>query len=225
MWKVTLGCINEHVGQAIATPQIDARAPTSSEGRQPTRARRVTSFGPALAMLAALGLASAIAIATYIPGGVSPASAPPDQFSAERALPHLQAIALEPHPIGSAEDAAVGDYLLEQLSNIGVQPITQRGTYFNPTTGDAAIVCNVLVRLNGTTSSNAVLVVAHYDSVESSSGTGDDGMAVASMLETIRALQSGPRLRLLAVVAAAWPDAVRGYPTFVGARVGLPGSE
>jgi hypothetical protein len=37
-----------------------------------------------------------------------------------------------------------------------------------------------------------VLLTAHYDSVNSAPGAGDDGMAVAAMVETLRALRAGP---------------------------------
>src|SRR6266480_2544676 len=37
----------------------------------------------------------------------------------------------------------------------------------------------------------AVLLVAHYDSVEAGPGAGDDGAGIAAILETVRALQAG----------------------------------
>ena len=39
------------------------------------------------------------------------------------------------------------------------------------------------------------LLMAHYDSVPNSPGASDDGAAVASLLETLRALRGGPRLK------------------------------
>ena len=39
------------------------------------------------------------------------------------------------------------------------------------------------------------LLVAHYDSVTNSRGAGDDGAAVAALLETARIVMAGPKLR------------------------------
>jgi hypothetical protein len=52
---------------------------------------------------------------------------------------------------------------------------------------------NVLVRVEGTEpTSRPVLITAHYDSVVTGPGTGDNGMSVAAMLETLRAIHTGP---------------------------------
>ncbi len=151
--------------------------------------------GQGLLMLGALVLLGALAIAPYIPRSVVPASAPADVFSAERALPHLQAIAREPHPVGSPANARVRDYLIGQLSALSLQPEVQRTAVFDAREGVGAIVENVLVRLPGTASTGAVLLTAHYDSVTSTPGAGDNGMAVAAMVETLRAVRAGPPLR------------------------------
>jgi hypothetical protein len=57
-------------------------------------------------------------------------------------------------------------------------------------------VKNILVRIDGTApTSRAVVITAHYDSVVTGPGAGDDGMSVAAMLETLRTLQAGPSPR------------------------------
>lgn len=64
-------------------------------------------------------------------------------------------------------------------------------------------VTNVVVRLSwqdSTVASSkaddfAILVNAHYDSVPGSPGAADDGIGVACMLEALRILAHGPRLR------------------------------
>jgi hypothetical protein len=54
----------------------------------------------------------------------------------------------------------------------------------------------VIVRVPGTKSSTPdVLITAHYDSVPVGPGAGDDGVSVAAMLETMRALKAGPPLQ------------------------------
>src|SRR5580700_5575130 len=50
------------------------------------------------------------------------AMAAPAEFSAERALIHVRAIAQAPHPIGTDADSAVRSYLLTQLTALGLNP-------------------------------------------------------------------------------------------------------
>ena len=59
----------------------------------------------------------------------------------------------------------------------------------------AGTVRNVVARLPGRDPSRAVLLVAHYDSVPVAVGAADDGGGVVTLLETARALASGPRPR------------------------------
>ncbi len=112
-------------------------------------------------------------------------SAPLTEFSGDRALKHLTVIAQNPHPVGTAEHAAVASYIQNELAALGLSPEVQR----------APTATNILVRLKGTTDEKAVLLVSHYDSVPKSPGAGDDGSAVAGILETLRALKSSQPLR------------------------------
>src|SRR5918999_196688 len=127
-----------------------------------------------------------------------PASAPPAEFSSGRALEHVRAIAQKPHPMGSPENAAVRDYLLEELTALGLKPEVQKTTAAHYWFGNALFVGtpeNVLARLEGTISGGkAFLLMAHYDSVPTGPGASDDGAGVATMLETLRALKAGPPL-------------------------------
>jgi hypothetical protein len=128
-----------------------------------------------------------------------PASAPPAEFSSGRALEHVRAIAQKPHPMGSAENAAARDYLVKELSALGVEPEVQTTTaahYFVSSVAEAGTPENVLARLEGTNNGGkAFLVMAHYDSVPTGPGASDDGAGVATMLETLRALKAGPPLK------------------------------
>ena len=177
------------IGIAQAPAQLATR-PQKSHG-----ARRVQTLVAGLIMLTTAVIVSAVVIAPYSPPRVAPASAPAGQFSAARAMPALEAIAQQPHPVGSAAGAATRGYLVQQLSVLGLQPEVQQTEALDTPGGQAVVVHNVMARLGGTTSSRAVLVTAHYDSLETTPGVGDNGMAVAAMLETIRALQAGPALR------------------------------
>src|ERR671938_1197368 len=169
-------------------------------------ARALFNPGPgtnaAIALLTFLVVAGA-ALYGALPIGLPdpvPASAPPTTFSSARALAHVRAIAQRPHPMGSPANAAVRDYLVEELSALGLKPEVQKATAVNCCSHsgafDAGTPQKVLPRLDGTgKGGKAFLVVAHYDSVPTGPGASDDGAGVAAMLETIRALKAGPPLR------------------------------
>lgn len=128
------------------------------------------------------------------------ASAPPTEFSSERALEHVRAIAREPHPMGSPENAAVRDYLVKELRALGLKPEVQKTTAANYSSIYGMFVAgtpqNVLARLEGTANDGkAFLLMAHYDSMPAAPGASDDGAGVATMLETLRALEAGPPLK------------------------------
>ncbi|HEU5424650.1 MAG TPA: M28 family peptidase [Nitrolancea sp.] len=186
----------EAIGEQRDDPQ---RSPTRRGVFRTDRSSRaghdLRTAGPSLLILLALVLVPLLALAPFIPPQVAPATAPAAAFSAERALPHLQVIARQPHPVGSPADAQVRDYLLQQLIALGFTPEIQQADVLSGQFGAMAHVENILVRLPGADSTRAVLITAHYDSVVSGPGTGDDGVSVAAMLETLRALRAGPALR------------------------------
>lgn len=144
-----------------------------------------------------LVLAATLSIREQDPPAALSAAASPELFSAGRAVQHLSVIAQKPHPVGSIEHKVVQDYLVKQLSEAGLAPqiqpaiITKKG---GPPLQVAAAE-NVTARLKGTATGKAVLLVAHYDSALNSFGASDDGAAVASLLETLRALKAGPPLK------------------------------
>ncbi|WP_152494763.1 M28 family peptidase [Dickeya dadantii] len=124
------------------------------------------------------------------------ANAPANVFSAERALAIIKDIAREPRPTGSKENERVRQYLITRLKSMGLTPETQSGiAYSDGAFTSVAVVTNVVVRLKGTVSHKAVLLMAHYDSVETGPGASDDGAGVATELETLRALMQGPALK------------------------------
>lgn len=127
----------------------------------------------------------------------APSSVPKATFSAGRAMNHLVAIAKKPHPMGSTAHSAVRDYIMETLSEAGVEPELQKALGINRAGGTLRVgaVENILVRLKGVTEGKAVLLLGHYDSAPNSMGASDDGSAVAVLLETLDALRSGPALK------------------------------
>ena len=142
-----------------------------------------------LMMSAAIGL---LAEKAPDPAGLN---APINVFSAARALTQLQVIAHEPHPTGTEANTKVRNYLIDELKALGLDPQIQSGLGANTTWGAVAQVNNVLVRIPGATRGKALLLAAHYDSVPTGPGAGDDGASVAAILETLRAMKSGPPLQ------------------------------
>jgi hypothetical protein len=133
-----------------------------------------------------LVLLAVFSIARQAPPVKDPANRQPREFSAERAMRHLEVIAREPRPMGSSKIAEVRQYLLGELTRMGLAPeeqVSDVGTH------------NIVARLKGTGSSKAVLLLGHYDSAPLSPGASDDGAAVVAILETLRALQANPRLK------------------------------
>src|SRR3982074_483540 len=78
-----------------------------------------------------------------------PATAPDTVFSAERAMRHVEQIAQRPHPIGSADHDRVRDYIVGQLSGLGLSPQIQRTTAIGTRYQEAGRVQNILARLPG----------------------------------------------------------------------------
>jgi hypothetical protein len=126
-----------------------------------------------------------------------PATAPENEFSAGRALIHVREIAGVPHALGSAADTVARNYLVAQLSDLGLQPQIFPSVGVDPTAHQiiAGRTNDIVGRLPGTASGPAIILMAHYDSVYRASGAGDDASGIASILETLRALKHGPPMQ------------------------------
>ena len=149
-----------------------------------------------------------------------PATAPDSVFSSGRAMSHLVRIASEAHPPGSPAHADVREYLLAQLRALGHEPSVQTTT--SAPAGDfftrVATVRNILARIPGSQpGGRAVLVTAHYDSREIALGAGDDASGVVAILESLRALGTGPPLRndLIVLITDAEELGLLGAEAFV----------
>ncbi|MHA7627482.1 M20/M25/M40 family metallo-hydrolase [Corallococcus sp. M7] len=155
-----------------------------------------------LASLAAVvltALTAALALHFASAPTALPATAPPEVFSAGRAREHLARIAARPHPVGSQAHREVREYLVDTVRGLGVTPEVQATAAIHPDMEEQSIpgatVHNVLAHVKGQDSRGVIAIVAHYDSVPTSPGASDDGAGVAAMLETLRALRTGPPLR------------------------------
>ena len=151
-----------------------------------------------LGLTVALVAIAWVAALPAIPPDPVPAGAPQNAFSAGRALEELRVVARAPHPAGSPAQARVRQYILARAKALGLPTEVQRrrGAESSMWGGWSGTVENVIVRVPGTRSSAPdVLITAHYDSVPVGPGAGDDGVSVAAMLETMRALKAGPPLK------------------------------
>lgn len=133
---------------------------------------------------------------TTPPAAVS-SSAPPTEFSSGRAMQHIRTVSQKPHPAGTAEHSVVRDYIVSELTAMGLKPEIQKTAQSADRSFLAfgAVVENIVARLPGTRGDGkALLLSAHYDTVPHSTGASDNGAGVATLLETLRALRSEPPL-------------------------------
>ena len=125
------------------------------------------------------------------------ADAPVSSFSGLRAKEMLARVlgAQRPHPTGSAENVAVRGRIADALSQMGVasQSITRFSCYSRKRWN--TIPCGTITNLVAEIlpgQGPALVLMAHLDSVAAGPGAGDDGIGVATLLETIRALKAAP---------------------------------
>ena len=150
-------------------------------------------------------LLAAVVLAAAAVAGIAPllSPAPPvgdgvAGFSLDRARADLAVVAAAPHPMGSAEQSSVEAYLVQELTAAGLQPQVDEQTVTMAPDAPSSVwtgtVRNIVARVEGAgpDADQAVLLAAHYDSVATAAGAGDNGAGVVSVLAAIRALASGP---------------------------------
>jgi hypothetical protein len=155
-----------------------------------------------------------------------PANRSDAMFSSSRAMSLLVEVARAPRPVGSPEHERVRAAIEARLRALGLDPQLQTATSGVADGGilTAATVRNVVARVKGTASTGAILVTAHYDSTPLSAGAGDDGVGVAAVLETVRAVLAGPPLRndLIVLFTDGEELGQLGARAFVGAHPWMP---
>jgi Zn-dependent M28 family amino/carboxypeptidase len=156
----------------------------------------------ALAAAALLAVVAVAAVRSTQPPAARAADAPAADFSAARAFAEVSALAGAPHPAGSAANSAVRDHLLAALRGLGLDPevqdtVSEQGGELSASAGGTGLahVRNVVAVLPGTAPTGRIFLVAHYDSAQVAPGGNDDAAGTATVLETVRALRAGPRLR------------------------------
>jgi len=144
---------------------------------------------------AALALLTACLVVRLGPPDAALGDAPAGEFSAARAREHLEHIAREPHPTGSAAAREVEAYIAGVLGGLGLEVELSAGPACTEVAGlrRCAHVRNVVGTLPGRTRDGALLLSTHYDSVQNAPGAGDAGASVAALLEVARiASRQGP---------------------------------
>lgn len=152
-----------------------------------------------LPALVALGLLVLLLVATvllYRPPPAEPIDAPETVFSGERALQVLRELTAGqgPRPVGSAANVRFRNAVLGRFESLGYETELQEDFTCGPG-GHCLAVGNVLAWRPGQEQGQAVLLVAHHDTVAAGPGAGDDSSGVAILLEVARLLASGPRTR------------------------------
>ncbi len=135
-----------------------------------------------------------LSIRAATPPPVAKSDVPDSVFSAERAFTYLQQIARAPHSVGTEEHDRVKNYIVNTCKQLGLTVEIQNTTKVEtrPKLLVAINVHNIIAYKKGTKPGKAILNVAHYDSQPNTPGAADDGIGVAAMLETARAIKSLP---------------------------------
>ena len=145
--------------------------------------------------LAVLAVAVLFGVATLATPHL-PRDPAPTEFQVDNAERHLEVIAERPHPLGSDELLEVRDHLVASLELAGWDPQIQSAPVpdFFGTPGNTVELHNVLAKLPGASSTGAILLIAHYDTVPATPGANDNSTPVAALLETARALAASDSL-------------------------------
>ncbi|HDP35807.1 MAG TPA: M20/M25/M40 family metallo-hydrolase [Candidatus Hydrogenedentes bacterium] len=165
-----------------------------------------------------------------LPPAPFPDTAPETEFSAARAMKHVEVMARKPHPASSAENDRVCEYIQGQVRALGLEM-----TLIDDPKHDGGNRVEwrraVLGRIRGTNPTKAFAMDAHFDSTPYGPGAADDIACIAAMLETARALQQGPPLENDVIFCFADQEEVGGngarafteHPWFeeVGVMLGL----
>ena len=118
---------------------------------------------------------------------------------------HVEIITERPHPIGSAANREVRDYIVQYFESLGLETEVQKTTvvFRHPFRSESPVIIgnveNIFARLPGTGEGLGVnqdlVLMAHYDSRADGPGAGDDASGTASIMEAARIMTAGPTPR------------------------------
>ncbi len=134
---------------------------------------------------------------------MAPAARPDSGLDYKALSRHVSVIAGKPHPMGSAANREVRDYIVGYFESLGLATEVQKTTvvYRHPNKSSdrttIANVENIIARLPGKTpdanrGKNDLVLMAHYDSRPLTTGAADDASGTASVMEAARVLVRGP---------------------------------
>jgi len=86
-----------------------------------------------------LASAALVSVVQTLPPSPLPANAPATEFSAERAIRHIQVIAAQPRVTGSSAYEAAADFVLAELEDMELETETQRSHEFRNTIGQLVL--------------------------------------------------------------------------------------
>ena len=182
-----------------ASPMAETCVPQEEQSRTSDLTLPQSGIVTSILTLLFISLIACFAIRDQLPPAAADASAPLAEFSAGRAFKYVEQISQRPHPVGSEEHKRVREYIVNELTALGVTPEVQEVNVMSPfpsSVTQIASVRNIVAKLAGSGGGGKTLMlVGHYDSTATSLGASDDGSAVATLLETLRALKSGAPLK------------------------------
>lgn len=139
-------------------------------------------------------------------------------FNTQSARAHVDRLAgtIGSRPAGTQANAQARTYLIETLQLYGFDVRVQETDAAWPEGGITARVANIIAIRNGAVR-DAVALVAHYDSVATGPGAGDDALGVAVALEAARVLAArpSPRYSLMVLLTDAEEDGLMGARALV----------
>src|SRR5690606_17450046 len=139
-------------------------------------------------------------------------------FSTDRALVHVKTMSEKPHAVGFKAHSQVREYILSELTQLGLETTTQQG-YTSGDWGNFSSATNILARIKGSEKGKALLLLSHYDSSPHSSlGASDAGSGVATILEGVRAFlkqNTAPKNDIIILISDAEELGLNGADLFV----------
>jgi hypothetical protein len=147
----------------------------------------------------------------------------PDQFDTARAIERLgKVLDGTPHPVDSAPLDAVRSRLLQEIVTLGYEPQVKASNTCRGSISGSSIRCALVQTIYftaGPKTGPALVLTAHYDSVEASPGFGDDGIGVAVWLEVAHLLkQHPPEKQVMFLITDGEETALLGAQAFVNAK-------
>ena len=140
------------------------------------------------------------------------------RFDAQNARAHVERLAgaIGSRPAGSSANQRARAYLIETLQLYGFDVRVQEADAQWREGGLTARVANLIAIRQGQ-QRDGIAIVAHYDSVTTGPGAGDDALGVAVALESARVLaaRTSPRHTLMVLLTDAEEDGLMGARALV----------